>query len=74
MRGRALTFVMSATYTLTGIATVLAGAFIGAAGARWVWGGGAATFVVAAAAGYLLARDSPQVTAPCRITGRVALG
>jgi len=67
LRGRALTFVMSATYTLTGVATVLAGAFIDAAGARWVWGGGAATFVVAAAAGYLLARDtSSDLTAASR--------
>jgi dTMP kinase len=66
MRGRALTFVMSATYTLTGIATVLAGAFMDTAGARWVWGGGAATFVVAAAAGYLLARDEGQLRAASR--------
>ena len=63
LRGRALTFVMSATYTLTGLATVLAGAFIGSEGARWVWGGGAATFVLAAVVGYLLARDAvrPEV-------------
>jgi hypothetical protein len=66
MRGRALTFVMSATYTLTGIATVLAGAFMDTAGARWVWGGGAATFVVAAAGGYLLARDEGQLRAASR--------
>jgi DHA3 family macrolide efflux protein-like MFS transporter len=58
MRGRALTFVMSATFTLTGISTVLAGAFIGSAGARWVWGGGAAAFAVAAVVGYALARDA----------------
>ena len=60
MRGRALTFVMSATYTLTGLSTVLAGAFIEEAGARWVWGGGAAVLVVAAVVGYVLARDATR--------------
>jgi MFS family permease len=58
MRGRVLTFVMSVNFTLTGVGTVLGGAFIGMAGARWVWGGGAAPSAVAAVVGYTLARDA----------------
>ena len=34
LRGRALTFVMSATFGLTGIGTIVAGAFMPADGAR----------------------------------------
>ena len=60
MRGRALTFVMSITFTLTGLATVLGGAFIGSAGARWVWGAGAIAFALAAVVGYVLARDAAR--------------
>jgi len=58
VRGRALTFVMSVNFTLTGVATLLGGAFIGPAGARWVWAGGAVAFAVAAVVGYVLARDA----------------
>src|SRR5207237_827735 len=41
LRGRALTFVMSATFGLTGVGTIVAGAFMPADGARWVWLAGA---------------------------------
>jgi MFS family permease len=60
MRGRVLTFVMSVNFTLTGVGTVVGGAFIGTAGARWVWGGGAAAFAVATVVGYALARDAAR--------------
>jgi dTMP kinase len=57
MRGRALTFVMSATYVLLGIGLGLGGLFLHGAGARWIWGGAGGTMLVAAAAGFLLARN-----------------
>jgi MFS family permease len=60
MRGRVLTFVMSVNFTLTGVGTVVGGAFIGTTGARWVWGGGAAAFAVATVVGYALARDAAR--------------
>jgi MFS family permease len=58
MRGRALTLVMSATYFLTGVGTVLAGALLHIGGPRWVWIGAGISFVLAAVAGYVLARGS----------------
>jgi len=63
MRGRALTFVMSATYTLTGISTVVGGALIGTGGPRWVWAGGAGVIAVGAVVGYALARDAAAAEA-----------
>jgi MFS family permease len=56
MRGRALTFVMSATFLLVGAGEGLGGLFLHTAGARWIWGGAAGTLLVAALAGSLLAR------------------
>ena len=56
VRGRALTLVMSATYLVTAIATVVAGAVLHIGGARWVWAGAAICYGVAAVAGYTLAR------------------
>jgi MFS family permease len=64
MRGRALTFVMSATFTTTGIGIVLAGAFMGVNDARWVWLASAVTFVAAAIVGFALARDPAGQGAP----------
>jgi MFS family permease len=57
LRGRALTFVMSATYVLVGIGDGLGGLLIHRAGARWIWGGAGVTVLVAAVAGSLLARN-----------------
>ena len=64
LRGRALTFVMSATFGLTGIGTIVAGAFMPADGARWVWLAGGSLLAVAAAVGYTLARDAMNVVTP----------
>jgi MFS family permease len=64
LRGRALTFVMSATFGLTGIGTIVAGAFMPADGARWVWLAGASLLAVAAAVGYALARDAINAATP----------
>jgi MFS family permease len=55
LRGRALTFVMSATYVLVGTGEGLGGFFVHSAGARWIWGGGGCALLVAALAGSLLA-------------------
>ena len=59
VRGRALTLVMAATWTLNGIGTIAAGALLHEAGARWMWAASAVTFVLgAAAAGAFLSRES----------------
>jgi MFS family permease len=57
MRGRALTFVMSATYLATAIANGLAGALVHSVSPRWIWGGAAASYGIAALVGYVLARE-----------------
>jgi MFS family permease len=57
IRGRALTLVMSVTYTLNGIGTVLAGALLHVVGPRWVWAGGAVSFALGALAAFTLTRD-----------------
>jgi MFS family permease len=64
MRGRALTLVMSATYLLTGIGTVLAGALLHLGGARWAWGVAAICYAIAAVAGYSLARGARVAVHP----------
>jgi MFS family permease len=64
MRGRALTFVMSLTWTTTGVGIVLAGALMGSNDARWVWLASAVTLAVAAIAGYTLAREPAGRAAP----------
>ncbi len=58
LRGRALTFVMSATYGVMGISTVVAGALVGVSGARWIWAGGGAVIAISAVVGYTLARGA----------------
>ena len=63
LRGRALTFVMSATYGVMGISTVVAGAFVGVSGARWIWAGGAVVIGVSALVGYSLAREAEAADA-----------
>lgn len=60
LRGRALTFVMSATYLLVGAGTVAGGAALPAAGARWIWAGAAISIGIAAVAGYGIARGTPE--------------
>ena len=64
LRGRALTFVMSATYGVMGISTVVAGVFVGVSGARWIWGGGAAVIGISAVVGYTLAREAAAAEVP----------
>ena len=63
MRGRALTFVMSATYALAGVGDVLGGAFVHRVGPRWIWGVSGGALLVAAVAGSLLARRLGSETA-----------
>jgi MFS family permease len=65
VRGRALTFVMSATWTGMGISIVVAGALMSPTDARWVWAIGAAVLGLAAVVGYALAREPVQ--APGRL-------
>jgi MFS family permease len=57
MRGRALTFVMSATYGVMGLSVIVTGIAMPPDASRWVWGGGAVAMVVAAVAGYAFARE-----------------
>jgi len=63
VRGRALTLVMSATYLATAAANGVAGALLHSVSPRWIWGGAAVTYAIAAAVGYFLAREPSQVGA-----------
>ena len=65
VRGRALTFVMSATWTGMGISIVVTGALMSPTDSRWVWAIGAGLLGLAAAVGYALARE------PVRAAGRL---
>jgi MFS family permease len=60
MRGRALTFVMSATYLAVALGEFVGGSFLRAGGAptvpRWEWGIAGAALGVAAVAGWAIAR------------------
>ncbi len=58
VRGRALTLVMSATYALNGVGTVVAGALLHMTGSRWIWAGGGVSFALGSLAAYALARES----------------
>jgi MFS family permease len=64
VRGRALTFVMSATWAGMGIAIVLTGALMSPGDSRWVWAIGAGILGLAAAVGYALAREPATAGAP----------
>jgi MFS family permease len=66
VRGRALTFVMSATWTMMGSAIVITGALMPPDAARWVWLGGAACFGAGAVLGYALARRPREAAARLR--------
>jgi len=57
MRGRALTFVMSATYGVMGLSVIVTGIAMPPGASRWVWGAGAIAMLVAAVAGYACARE-----------------
>lgn len=55
-RGRALTFVMSATFVLAGVGNVAGGALIDWTGARAIWAAAAAFALAGTIAGYALTR------------------
>jgi MFS family permease len=61
VRGRALTLVMSVTYALNGVGTVIAGTLLHVTGSRWVWAGGALSFALGAVAAFALAREARPV-------------
>ncbi len=67
MRGRALTFVMSATYLAVAIGELAGGSYVhngvGADVPRWEWGAAAASLAVAAVAGWAIARKLGDETA-----------
>jgi MFS family permease len=65
VRGRALTFVMSATWAASGISIVVTGALMGPEDARWIWAIGSVFLVAGALAGYLLGREAAP--APARL-------
>jgi MFS family permease len=48
LRGRAFTVIMSSNYLVLGIGMVAAGWLTDLYGARWVWGGAAVAYLVAA--------------------------
>jgi len=63
LRGRALTFVMSATFLLVGVGEGLGGLVLHRVGARWEWGASGAALAVAAVAGLTLSRSLGGETA-----------
>jgi MFS family permease len=63
VRGRALTFVMSATWAGMGVAIVVTGALMSPDDSRWVWGIGAGLLALSAAVGYALAREPSPAAA-----------
>jgi MFS family permease len=63
MRGRALTFVMSATFALAGVGNGVGGLFVHRLGARWIWGAAGGVLLVAALSGSALARHHGEETA-----------
>ena len=67
MRGRALTFVMSATYLAVAIGELAGGSFVHKGVApdvpRWEWGAAGAALAVAAVAGWAIARKLAGETA-----------
>ena len=63
LRGRAFTVIMSSNYALLGLGMVAAGALTDAFGARWVWGGAAAAYLVAALVAFALAPRAREAVA-----------
>jgi hypothetical protein len=64
LRGRALTFVMSATYGVMGLSLIVGGAAMPPDASRWVWGAGAVCIAVAAVVGYVTAREPATQASP----------
>jgi MFS family permease len=62
LRGRAFTVIMSSNYALLGTGMVAAGALTDAFGARWVWGGAAAAYLVAGVLALTLAPTRREAT------------
>lgn len=60
LRGRAFTVIMSSNYALLGAGMVAAGALTDAFGARWVWGGAAAAYAIAALTALALTPKAPE--------------
>jgi MFS family permease len=56
LRGRAFTVIMSSNYVMLGLGMVAAGPLVDAFGARWLWGGASAAFLLAALTALALAR------------------
>jgi len=67
LRGRALTFVMSATYAVMGVSMLLTGVLMPPDSARWVWLAGAMCIAVAAGVGYAVAREPEPKTSPAAV-------
>ena len=67
MRGRALTLVMSATFLTMTAASGIAGALLNSVSPRWIWGGAAVAYAIAAIVGYALARDPRPVGAAVEV-------
>ena len=63
LRGRAFTVIMSSNYALLGLGMVAAGALTDAFGARWVWAGAAATYLLAALLALALAPRAREAAA-----------
>jgi MFS family permease len=72
LRGRALTFVMSATYLLLGVGIGLGGLLLHRVGARWLWGGAGGMLLVASLAGWVLARGLADEDDRVRADGAVS--
>jgi MFS family permease len=67
MRGRALTFVMSATYAVMGGSMILTGVLMPPDGARWVWAIGAVCIGAAGVVGYSVAREPERKASPATV-------
>ncbi|MHB8468144.1 MAG: MFS transporter [Gaiellaceae bacterium] len=67
LRGRAVTVLMSVTFAFNGAGVIVAGAIVRDTGARWIWGGAAATFALGALAAWVIAREPREVHAPAEV-------
>lgn len=72
LRGRATTFVMSATFALIGAGTGIGGATLHSAGPRWIWAGASVCTLAAAAAAYAIARSLAAAPAEAEPAQEVA--
>lgn len=63
VRGRAFTVVMSVNFAVLGLGMAVAGPLTDVFGARWLWGGAAAIFAVAAVVAWTLGRGLRATTA-----------